>query len=93
MDVDKNAVRRNTNQSVATPLQQLLSREVTRKEFMALAATGLAAVAGFDRLIGLLTHGAKRSASSTQGFGSGPYGGTNRVTARSSSGPGTRRIA
>jgi hypothetical protein len=59
-----------------TPAQQLLQKDVTRKEFMGVVALGLVSVMGFSSIIHFLTgHSGKSVASVTRGYGSGPYGG------------------
>jgi hypothetical protein len=62
---------------MAKPIDKLLQKEVTRKEFLTLSGFGLASVFGFGTIVKLLTG---HSASSvfkkqTNGYGSSPYGG------------------
>lgn len=61
---------------MAKPLDQLMEKEMTRGEFLATVALGLASLTGFSSLIHLLT--GKRNPlqqSSSSGYGSSSYGG------------------
>jgi hypothetical protein len=60
-----------------TPAQQLLQRDVNRKEFIATVGFGMVSIMGFSSIIHFLTgHKSGRSvASASRGYGSGPYGG------------------
>ena len=63
---------------MAKPLDTLLQREMSRKEFLATLGFGLASVMGFSSLIHLLTGKSLNSrlhGSSTTGYGASPYGG------------------
>jgi hypothetical protein len=57
-----------------TPAQQLLQKDVTRKEFIGVVALGLVSILGFSSIIHFLTGHSGRSVAQ-RGYGSGPYGG------------------
>jgi hypothetical protein len=57
-----------------TPAQQLLQKDVTRKEFMGVVVLGLVSILGFSSIIHFLTGHGGKSAAVTRGYGSGPYG-------------------
>ncbi|HSW99336.1 MAG TPA: hypothetical protein VLF71_05900 [Candidatus Saccharimonadales bacterium] len=54
------------------PLQSLLQKEMTRKEFLATIGLGVASILGFSSLLKLL--GLRGSASQSHGYGSHGYG-------------------
>lgn len=69
----------------STPAQQLLERQVTRKEFLATTALGLTSLFGLSQVIHFLTghgtgtgsHSTKRSAPgpvATHGYGASKFG-------------------
>ena len=60
------------------PLDTLLQREMTRKEFITTLGFGMASVLGFSHIIQLLTGRSARRHLNRQvgfGYGSTPYGG------------------
>jgi hypothetical protein len=60
-------------------LNDLMQREMTRKEFLATMGFGVAAVFGFSSLIGLLTGKSNPfQQAQTMGYGGGAYGGRKR---------------
>ena len=67
----------NHSEKPTTPAQQLLQRDVNRKEFIATVGIGVVSIMGFSSIIHFLTgHKSGRSAASaSRGYGSGPYGG------------------
>ena len=73
MDIQK----LQTKKSI-TPVQALLQKEVTRKEFMTTSALAIVSVLGFSTIIHFLT--GRNSTSSgvatnnKNGYGSSPYG-------------------
>ena len=58
------------------PLQTLMQKEMTRKEFLATMGLAVASVLGFSSLIKLLTGKSLHSQFGMQhsGYGSSPYG-------------------
>lgn len=59
---------------MAKPLDTLLQKEMSRKEFMTTVGMGLASIMGFSAVLRLLGHGSKLQQSS-KGYGSSTYGG------------------
>jgi len=64
-----------------TTLQHLVNKEVTRKEFLTIAALGIASIAGIGTILELLTgkspkHSLKQYAD---GYSSGDYGGKKKL--------------
>ena len=59
-------------------LENILAKEVTRKEFLALALSGVLSVIGVSTFIKRL--GGIDQSSSSQTYGSSPYGGTIKNT-------------
>lgn len=58
---------------MARPLDNLLQKEMSRKEFLATVGFGLASILGFSSLIKLLS--SSQHNSSSLSYGSSPYGG------------------
>jgi hypothetical protein len=56
-------------------IQDLMQKEMTRKEFLATMGFGVAAIFGFSTLIGLLTGKSNPFHQQHMGYGGGPYGG------------------
>lgn len=57
-------------------LQDIMQKEMTRKEFLATIGFGIASIFGFSTLIKLLFHkGQQASSPASHGFGAGSYGG------------------
>lgn len=56
-------------------LEEILSKEMSRKEFLATVGLGLASVMGFSSIIKMLT-GKHQQQSSGFGYGSSAYGGS-----------------
>jgi len=56
---------------------QLLSQEMTRREFLLYLGTLLVGVFGISNFVNLIT---KPTQKNTVGFGSGPYGGRTKLT-------------
>jgi|GEM_PF-431279 len=73
MDIQK----LQTKKSI-TPVQALLQKEVTRKEFMTTSALAIVSVLGFSTIIHFMTgHNSTSSGIATNrqsGYGSSPYG-------------------
>ncbi|HYH75086.1 MAG TPA: hypothetical protein VD735_03945 [Candidatus Saccharimonadales bacterium] len=62
-------------------LNDLMQREMTRKEFLATMGFGVATIFGFSSLIGLLTGKSVNNPfqqANSMGYGSGAYGGRKR---------------
>jgi hypothetical protein len=59
------------------PIEQLLQKEVTRKEFLTISGFGVASVFGFGTIVKLLTghSSSKLFKQQLSGYGSSPYGG------------------
>jgi hypothetical protein len=59
------------------PLDQLMEREMSRKEFIATLSFGVASIMGFSGIIHLLTGKSfsHRGISQTSGYGGSAYGG------------------
>ncbi|HUC88033.1 MAG TPA: hypothetical protein VMR95_02705 [Candidatus Binatia bacterium] len=64
-----------------TTLQHLVNKEVTRKEFLSLAALAIASIAGIGTILELLTgkHLSTPPASDTQGYSASDYGGKKNL--------------
>lgn len=63
------------------PLEQLLERKMTRKEFLATLGLGAVTIFGFSNLINVLGGGNNRKQSSSpMGYGSSSYGGKTKKT-------------
>ena len=62
---------------MSKPIDTLLQREMTRKEFMATLALGLGSIMGFSTIIRLLTGKSldRHFGHGSFGYGSSPYGG------------------
>lgn len=62
---------------MSKPIDTLLQREMTRKEFMATLALGLGSIMGFSTIIRLLTGKSldRHLGHASLGYGSSPYGG------------------
>jgi hypothetical protein len=61
-----------------TPLQQGLTKEVSRRQFFVMAGTGIVSLLGFSSFI-RLTNSASRSPQSHDSDGSGAYGGSSAL--------------
>ena len=60
-----------------TPMEQLLSTEVSRKEFILLMATGIVSILGISQILHFITGkkvGSNLKWRFTQGYGGGEYG-------------------
>jgi len=60
---------------MSKPVTQLMQAEMTRKEFLATLALGLASIMGFSSIIHFLTGKSLSSHSVSAGYGSSAYGG------------------
>lgn len=60
---------------MAKILDQMLSQEMDRKEFLVRVGAGVMALVGISGMINTIT----RSGQSTQGYGSGSYGGVEQT--------------
>jgi hypothetical protein len=73
MNTNKEKIEKST-----TPVQALLQKEVTRKEFMTTSALAIVSILGFSSIIHFLTgHNSKsliKTVSSRDGYGSSSYG-------------------
>lgn len=69
---------------MAKPLDQLMQKEMDRKEFLLTLGLGIVSIFGFGRIIELLTgHSLHKNISShTEGYNSGDYGGKTESTTR-----------
>jgi hypothetical protein len=59
-------------------INELMQKEMTRKEFLATMGFGVATIFGFSTLLGLLTGKSnpfQQQQASSMGYGGGPYGG------------------
>jgi hypothetical protein len=68
---------------MAKPLDQLMQKDMTRKEFLLTLSLGVVSIFGFGRIIELLTgHSLHKniSAHSELGYNSGDYGGKTEST-------------
>jgi hypothetical protein len=64
------------------PLQSLLQKEISRKEFIATLGFGIASLIGISNVVQSLTGRSMapsfmQSKQQSSGYGSSPYGGTN----------------
>lgn len=63
-------------------INELMQKEMTRKEFLATMGFGMATLLGFSTLLGLLTGKSnplqQQLQQSPMGYGGGTYGGTTR---------------
>jgi hypothetical protein len=73
MDTQKFQTKKNT-----TPVQALLQKEVTRKEFMTTSGLAIVSILGFSTIIHFLSgHNSTSSVIATtgrSGYGTSPYG-------------------
>ena len=64
------------------PIQALMQKEMTRKEFIATLGFGLATIMGFSTVLNLLGHGKKNPFQQNQsmgyGYGASVYGGVKK---------------
>ncbi|HVS58423.1 MAG TPA: hypothetical protein VHD60_01640 [Candidatus Saccharimonadales bacterium] len=58
---------------MAKPIDTLLQKEMSRKEFMTTVGFGVASLLGFSTVLRLLGHGSKLQQSG-RGYSSGAYG-------------------
>lgn len=56
-------------------INDLLQKDMTRKEFLTTVGMGLATVFGLSAILRLLTGRGFEAQQSSYGYGSGPYGG------------------
>lgn len=60
-------------------LEDMMNREVTRKEFLATVGFGVASILGFSSIIKFIFgRGNQQQATSRMGYGSSSYGGSVR---------------
>jgi len=62
-------------------LEDVMNKEVTRKEFLATLGFGVASILGFSGVVKFLFgkgSSAQRSSGGTYGYGGGVYGGSKR---------------
>lgn len=58
-------------------IENLLQKEMSRKEFLMTVGFGVASVMGFGTVLKMLS-GKKRQESAAMGYGSSAYGGVNK---------------
>lgn len=61
------------------PIETILKKEVTRKEFLALSGFGVASLLGLGSIIKLLTGRGGSLKQFSGGYGSSPYGGSREA--------------
>jgi hypothetical protein len=60
-------------------INELMQKEMTRKEFLATMGFGVATIFGFSTLLGMLTGKSNPfQQQNTMGYGNGAYGGESR---------------
>ncbi|HSX00174.1 MAG TPA: hypothetical protein VLH38_04025 [Patescibacteria group bacterium] len=59
---------------MSKPIETLLQKEMTRKEFLGTLGLGLASLLGFSSVIRLLNNKGKAQQSQVSGYGSSSYG-------------------
>ena len=80
------------------PLDQLMQKEMTRKEFLLTLGLGVVSIFGFERIVELLTsHSTQRTVTRSVGLGydSGSYGGNklNKPTQQITQQITTKKVA
>ncbi|HJP96844.1 MAG TPA: hypothetical protein VJ843_05755 [Candidatus Saccharimonadales bacterium] len=61
-----------------TQLNELMDKEMSRKEFLTTVGFGIASVMGLSTILKLLTGKKANQQVSSYGYGGGAYGGTKR---------------
>jgi hypothetical protein len=62
-----------------SPLQDILHREMSRKEFLAVAGLGLCSLLGIGSIVRLLSGKSFKNQASALGYNGGVYGGGSRT--------------
>jgi hypothetical protein len=65
------------------PIDSIMEKEMTRKEFIAVLGFGVASVLGFSTIIHLLTGKRSPLHHVTMGYGSSVYGGEQKLATKS----------